>query len=216
MRPSPHAFTERVYAYLPAFYRDADAALDYPLLRWLSLLGDQAGEIEDLYTRIAYIPTDAGGPGGTSELTDPAVADRAWLSWLGQLVGVEVTPAMSDESARDAVSGGSSGWRAATKDAMATAAQSALTGSRHVTVHDHSVASPGDGGEWDVLLVTAPSETPSTAAVLAAVSEKNAKPAGVVLHHHAYEATWAQIDTAYPTWADRNGLTWRELQETGL
>lgn len=214
--PTVAAFTQRVYDELPQAYRDADQTLDYPLLRWLSLLGDQGGLLEALIDRIDLPDPADRKPGDTSALVDPARADAAWLPWLGQLVGVRLPAVIQGQAARDAIAGASGGFLAGTKTAVAAAAQSALTGSRHVSVYDHSVTTPGDGGQWDVLLVTGASETPSAALVLAAVTAKKAKPAGVVLHHRVYSATWTQITAAYPTWASRAGKTWRQIQETGL
>jgi hypothetical protein len=217
-RPIPSAFTERWYAALPEHYRDRDEGLDYPLLRWMSLLGDQAGEVFTLLTRIQYIPIDDGGvPGDTSDLADPSAADEAWLPWLGELVGVTLPPAVTGQAARDAVAGAVNGYQVGTKTAIANAARSGLTGSRYVSVYDHTISAPGDGGIWDVLIVTRAAETPDINAVINAVTTKNAKPAGVVLHYRAYTATWTAMETAYgPAWSARNGMTWAQLQEAGL
>lgn len=89
MRPDVSATTERLYGSLPAFYRDADEPLDWPLLRYLSLLGDQLGDLEELVDRIDFVRAeDVGSAGDTSDLVDPATADAAWLPWLAQLVGI--------------------------------------------------------------------------------------------------------------------------------
>lgn len=206
-QPVVAPFTQRVYERLPGFYRDADVDQGWTLLRYLSLLGDQAGEVDALYERIQYLPPDAGGASGdTSDLTDPTTADREWLAWLGQMLGVIVTPGMSDQAARDAVAFASGGWRAGTRAAMADAARSALTGTRYVRIYDHSdEMPPGDATQWDVLVVTRSSETPDPAVVLDAIVEKGAKPAGVVLHHQTYGATYAQVRAAKAgmTFADR-------------
>jgi hypothetical protein len=187
-RPAVTALTDRLYAQLPAMYRDADEPLDFPLLRFLSLLGDLAGEVDVLHDRVS-----ADEPGGRSELADPAVADLAWLPWMAQMVGVRLPPNLTGQAARDAVAFASSGYRGGTKAAVADAARSALIGARYVKIHDHSITEPGNGGEWDVLLVTRVSDTPDVQAVLDAVVSKRAKPAGVVLHHRAYSATYAQV-----------------------
>lgn len=217
-RPTVSAFTEQVYARLPQTYRDEDEPLDFPLLRFLSLIGDQGGELEVLLDRIAYVPVDDGGtPGDTSDLVDPATADDAWLRWLAQPVGVVLPPAVTGVAARDAIAGAVNGFQVGTKGAIAAAAASALTGTRYVSVYDHSIATVGDGGIWDVMLVTRTSETPDITAVATAVTSKNAKPAGVVLHFVAYTATWTAMETTYgPAWSARNGRTWAQLQEAGL
>jgi hypothetical protein len=187
-RPAVGDLTERLYSQLPAMYRDADEPLDFPLLRFLSLVGDLADEVDVLHDRLS-----ADELGQLSELADPAVADLAWLPWIAQLVGVRLLPDVTGQAARDAVAFASSGYRGGTKAAVADAARSALMGARYVKVHDHSITEPGNGGEWDVLLVTRVSDTPDVQAVLDAVVSKRAKPAGVVLHHRAYSATYAQV-----------------------
>lgn len=199
-RPDITAFTERLYASLPAAYRDADEQFDFPLLRFLSSLTDITAEVDVLHDRLS-----ADLAGEVSELADPAVANLEWLPWMAQLVGVRLMPNVTGQAARDAVAFASSGYRGGTKAAVADAARSALIGARYVKVHDHSITEPGNGGEWDVLLVTRVSDTPDVQAVLDAVVTKRAKPAGVVLHHRAYSATYAQVQggTTPDTYAGR-------------
>lgn len=199
-RPVVTAFTERLYASLPAMYQDADEPLDWPLLRFLSCLTDITAEVDTLHTRLSV-----DEPGELSELADPATADLGWLPWMAQLVGVRLMPDVTGQAARDAVAFASSGYRGGTKAAVADAARSALVGARYVKVHDHSITEPGNGGEWDVLLVTRVSDTPNVQAVLDAVVSKRAKPAGVVLYHRAYSATYAQVQggTTPDTYAGR-------------
>lgn len=215
--PVYSAEAERFWTLIPAMYRDADAG-DWLFKRYLSAMLDRLGEVGDLYRRIDYISlNDGGAAGDTSDLTNPQTADLSWLPWLAQLVGVDLDPALSEQAQRDAIAYASSGWMAATKSAVAAAAKSALTGSRYAVVYDHSIATVGDGGEWDVLIVTRTSETPDIDAVLTAIVDKRAKPAGVTLHHLAYAATWAQVEAAYPTWADWAAAgSWRAIEETGL
>jgi hypothetical protein len=212
-RPAVSAFTDQLYDRLPAFYRDADEPLDFPLLRWLSLLLDQAGEVAVLHDRIASTGLD-----DISELADPQTADLGWLPWLAQMVGVRLARDVTGQAARDAVQFASSGYRGGTKAAVADAAKSELNGSRYAQVYDHSTDTSviGAAGEWDVLIVTRQTETADVAAVLDAVVKKRAKPIGVVLYHRAYNATWGQVQTAFPTWADWNGKTWAQIQEAGL
>lgn len=212
-RPTVSALTDRLYDRLPAVYRDADEPQDFPLLRWLSLLVDQAGEVDVLHDRI--VPDNVAD---LSELADPATADLNWLPWIAQMVGVRLPRDVTGQAARDAVQFASSGYRGGTKAAVADAAKSELTGTRYATIYDHSTDSSviGAAGEWDVLIVTRTSETPDVAKVLDAVVKKRAKPAGVVLYHRAYTATWGAVQTAFPTWADWNGKTWGQIQEAGL
>lgn len=220
--PDVHPTTLAIYGRLEEFRRDADARLGYPLLRWLSLLGDQAGEISDLFDRIDVLPVEDGGdPDATSALTDPTAADAAWLPWLAQFVGVQLDESMTEAEQRDAVRYASSGLRAGTKTGVAAAAKTVLTGGKYAKVYDHAVPNAGGtldpGSQWDVTIVTRTSETPDPALVLATVVAKGAKPVGDVLHHQPYSATWAQIEAAFPTWADIEAAgTWRAVEEAGI
>lgn len=210
MSPAPavSATTTRLYESLPEVFRTADVGTGWTLLRYLDLVLGQADDVETLID--AFDPAD----GSVSQLVDPATADPTWLAWLAQLVGVELEPRLTEPEARDAVAFASSGWRAGNKAAIADAAKSALGGSKYLRVIPHRTDT-GPSGIWDVLLVTRMSETPDVGVVLATVIARGAKPAGVKLWHLAYSASWGQVEAAFPTWATRNGLTWRELEETG-
>jgi hypothetical protein len=206
------------YESLPQHYRDADASLGWPLYKWLAGVGIEYGKVAALIEDIDYVtPDDGGAPGDTSTLTDPSVAPVAWLPWIAQLVGVPLRADLTDAEKRDAIAFASAGWRAGTKTAVADAAKTELTGTRFARVYDHSIFDPGDGGEWDVLIITRNSETPDPARVLTAVSRRAAKPAGVMLYHRAYEASWDTVSATYPTWAaiDATGR-WDAVQEAGL
>ena len=209
-RPIVGAATERLYLLLPEFYRTADIKLDYPLLRFLATLGDQASEAQDII--------DAWY--STGSLVDPVLGDADWLDWQAQLVGVDLDPDMTEQEKRDAINGAPSGWRAGSKGALADAAKTTLTGSKYAKVYDHSTDVPGTigtAGEFDVLLVTRASETPDAAATLASVIRKGAKPAGVILYHRSYEASWSAIATAFPTWAAWGAAgSWASIMEAGL
>lgn len=214
--------TMRLYERLPEYIRLADArqtmpnGLSHPLLRFISSVVDTASEVERTIQRLDY---DLDGGNTTSDLVDPRTADARWLPWLGQLVGARITPNLSEAEARDAVLYASAGFRAGTKQAVADAAKTELTGAKAARVYDHSTDTAGGLGtatQWDVLIVTRPSETPSIAAVIAAVERRNAKPAGVVLHYATYEASWAAIHANLPTWGHWRGKTWRTIQEVGI
>lgn len=218
--------TERVYARLPLRCREDDAAGGYGLKLLLSCIADRTDNVSELVARFTYLPgvdreteivRELLGPdrGASSDLVDPARADAEWLVWLAQIPGVTLAENLPVPAQRDAIAGAVNGWAAGTPDSIKAAAGTALTGTRYVQVMPHSIAARGDGGRWDILLVTRASETPDVDAVLAAVSAANAVPAGAILHHRAYTATWAAVEAAYPTWADRNGLTWAQLQEAG-
>jgi hypothetical protein len=198
-RPTVTATTERIYARgIPLFMRDADAAEPsgggYPLLRFLSLLGDLLDHVEVLRARIDYIDlADGGVPGDTSDLVDPDTADTAWLNWLGQLVGV----ARGDRTAvemRAAITNASSGWRAGSQAAVRAEVQPLLTGTKHLIIADHYTA------EWTVALVTLASETAATTAAAILAAAGRTKPAGVTFVHDI-GLSWAELEAHYPTWS---------------
>lgn len=216
--------TEDFYESLPYIYRELDPLQPipnggYPLKKWVAGLTEQLGQIEAVIDAADYEPADSRelDSQADSQLTDPDTAPVQWLPWVGQLVGVQVNTLLSEAEQRDQVRGAVSGFSGGTKKALIAAAQSALTGTRHVELYDHSINNPHDGGgEWDVLVVTRTNETPSPAAVLQAIADKRAKPAGVLLHMRSYQASWDQLATSRPTWADWDGKTWTQVEETGI
>ena len=210
LTPDPGPTLARLYERLPEHYRAYDETAGFPLYRWLAGVLSEQGAVEVLIDRL-------GGASSESDLADPDRADVAWLPWMAQLVGARLAAGMSVAEQRDAVKYASAGWRAGTRQAVADAVRSELTGTRFAQVYDHSVVRPGDGGVWDVLIVTRGSETPDVPAVLAAAVRRGAKPAGVRLYHRTYDVPWSTLMAAYPTWANYPaGVTWARLMETGL
>lgn len=214
--PPLEDFTTRLYGRLPEVYRYLDETADggpVPLRGYVSLLGDVANEVEVLFDRIDYRTLEEGGT--ASDASDLVKADRAedaWLPWLAQLVGAYFEGTGDVAGRRAIVDAASSGWRAGTRDAIAAAAKSVLTGTQSLRVDTHYQGNP-----WYVRLVTRSSESPSSTVVLQAVVRRRAKPAGVRLFHTAYEATWTQILAIRSTWSGWNGAgTWARLMETGL
>lgn len=207
VKPAVGVTSDRMYRRLPEFYRVADIGQDYALLRLIASVNDQVSDMEEI----------VNGWYQNATLVDPQHADVTWLPWLAQLVGVELNTATTEQAQRDAIQYASAGWSAGTKQAMMAAAQSALTGTKHVELYTRSVTTAGDGTVWDILLVTSLLETPSVPAVLQAVVDKGAKPAGVVLHHRAYSITWATFEATYPTWnAIEAKGSWQAIENTGL
>lgn len=205
--PAVHPHTGRVYAELPEFYRDADPGTDYTLLRFMALVLDQEGGIEDLVDRL---DPDIGTG---SDLVDPQHADPAWLPWLGQLVGVvDLPPDLTVEEQRNAVAGAVGGWRAGTREGIATAGRTALVGGTgYVEVIPHY------GGDPFVIGLTVdPATAPANLDdVAAAVEAARARPAGIRLTVTIYAASWDTIEAHYPTWADVDAVaSWANLQRT--
>jgi hypothetical protein len=194
--------TMRIYGRLPEFYRAADATAgsypnDFPLLRYISLIGDQGADIEVLLNRFSYVPPFAGGtPGSTCDLVNPVTADSAWLPWMAQLYGVALTAGMTVPEQRAAIGNATAGFLAGSRQSIINIAMSQLTGGQHVQLVDHANNDP-----WQVQIITRASETPQPSTVVSAVIAANAKPAGVALTQIYYEATWATVEAALPTWA---------------
>lgn len=238
----PHMSTlaDRLYQRLPEVYRTMDAANDqYAFKRYLAGLLVGAGQVDDTYERIAGDqPVGPATPEPwalsadelevwrlsrrtrLSALGDPVQADTAWLPWIAQLVGARLDPAASEAERRDTIRYATSGWRGGTRGAIADAAKTALTGTKYALVVPHMVPAFHGGLEpglvWDISIVTRSSETPDPGAVLDAIARKGVKPAGAVLHHGVYGATWDQVEAVYPLWSDWDGATWNELEAAGL
>jgi hypothetical protein len=149
------ATVERLYARLPEFIRTADLDQDYAAKRYLSLVGDRAGELEILIDRIDYVTTNDGGTiGDTSALVDPATADAAWLPWLAQLVGVR-SGDLPTGALREAIGNAELGWQVGSQAAVIAAAQAHLTGTKTVTILRNYL-----GDQWRVRITTYTTETP--------------------------------------------------------
>lgn len=201
--PAVSALTRRWYDSLPELYTHADelepSGGGYPLLRYLSLLGDQAGAVEALGDRV-----DGG------ELTDPYRADPGWLDWLGQFVGVRVPGGTPDAVKRDLIDGGSAGWQAGTRGSIAVAAKRHLSGTQYATV------APSTTDRWTIRVVVRADEAPTPLSLVAdAIVEDGAKPAGFVLEVIAYTPTWDNIDGLGGTWADHQQSTWSQVDASG-
>lgn len=225
-RPEPTAATERIYAHVPAAYRDEDESLDFPLLRYTSLEGDIVGEIEDLVDRINYVPPrDGGAAGDTSDLADPATTLPRWLSWLAMHRGIDASTRTAAET-RAAIAG-ANGQRPGSNGAIKRAVQSVLSGNRIVRLIRHvdgdewklrvqifSGESPGftydelsaEFATYDEFAAAYPSydSIPSSAAVLAVAMTE--KPAGVELELEVLlGATYDDLSAEFATYDDLTG-----------
>lgn len=205
--------TERIYGNLPEVWRVQDALANWALKRYLSGVTEQFGDLDVMVDRFDYDALPDGAPGDTSDLVDPTVADAAWLPWLAQLVGQTIVS--SNEAITRARIASANKFKTGTKAAMAEVAKNVLTGEQRINIYDHSVAAPGDGGQWDLLIVTKSSETTSSPA--AEIIRVGAKPAGIILHEDTFETTWDAIEAGLPTWADWEAAgSWAAIEETGL
>lgn len=238
--PYMSALVHRLYHRLPEIYRVMDGRdMTWVFKRYLGGALAVAGGIDDTVDKlVGYNPVGPAMPEPwalnaddlsqwrearrdvKSLLGDPVNAPMEWLPWIAQLLGAKIDQAASEQEQRDTVIYATSGWRGGTRAAIADAARTALTGTRYARVVPHYMAAVGggiaEGDIWDITIVTLDSETPDPGEVLGAVLRKGVKPAGVVLHHATYEASWDQQEAVYPTWADRDAATWSQLAEAGL
>lgn len=158
--PFYSAATEEMWARLPEHFRRMDALNGWPMKKYISLMGDQLQEIDDLVDDIDFTPLDdEGEPGDTSAMVDPNVAPARWLPWLAQLFGLRIAGTGTEQN-RSEVVAAAAGFNAGTKEAVAAAAKSTLVGERYAAVYPRSNSTAiGAGDEWDLLLVTRASET---------------------------------------------------------
>lgn len=185
--PSVTATTDRIYQRLPEHYRNADALqgpLNLPLLRYLSLTGDQLDEISDLADRVG------------TDLMDPDATPVFALDWLAQFVGEQLMPLLSVTKKRDTIKFHES-WGSGEPGALIAKVQTILTGTKRVTLVEHW------GGNGLVIAVwTYASESPAPAIVLAAVLSQ--KPAGIGLADVSPVKpglTWYDAAKQYATWS---------------
>ena len=194
VRPVVTAFTEDLYDSLPEAYRFPDAALDYPLLRFLSIEGDSVGGV--LRTLIDRI--DPATNGGVSALLDANQADPGWLPWLAQLRGISLPASATLAARRAAIAGAAAGYGAGTVASFQAALAPILTGTKTVRAFPRSVA--GDGTVFDILVLTRPEETPTPSAVVPTLLAAGVKPAGFVLHAGLLIASYAHLRDVHGTY----------------
>lgn len=133
---------------------------------------DRSGQLRRFIGAVAFdldLIDQIVGEGENDEPTWTAAfdLDRApayTLKWLGQFVGVEVTPAMSEAEAREAIRM-PTGYKVGTHEAIIAGIQRLLTGTKRVVIR------PRTPGPEDLYIRTLASETPDPAAVLREIRE---------------------------------------------
>ena len=240
--PTFSVTTERIYDKLPDIYREVDATVDYAFKKYISSVTDVLGDVDLLVERFRYRSqielefrkryaqrfttythpgrvNNAPPLGSTSDLVDPRSADASWLPWLGQLVGVQVDVNAPIIDTRDSIFFASSGYRAGSKDALEKAARSVLSGSRYAVALPHTKVVTGQlvaGNVWDLTILTRDDESPSSFILLQAVNKPTLKPAGVILYHRTYTASWDALEAALPYWSDWETTTWAAIELAGM
>lgn len=159
---------EYVWRLLPDYVRgDDDGTLE-------GFLGSATVASLGPALRIADVADPDTSVTRTAELANPAAAPRAWLRWLGYLVGINVDT-IADADKRSAIADSSTLQRRGSVRAIIRAVQQTLTGSRSCRVYWNLSGSD----PYLLTVVTLTSQTPDSIATLAAAVTE--KPAGVDL-----------------------------------
>lgn len=185
---------------LPQVYRDADG-VDQPLLHWLDGIGAVALQaVTDTQARLA-----------AGDLVDPDAADPGWLRWLAQMLGVQLAAGSSVADQRHAIAGASVGWARGTTNAIATAAATALTGSKWVVVK------PSPTIAWTINVYVRADEAPNPLSRIVDVVEASGqRPAGYAIAVVLFTPSWDNIDNTFATWDDAGQpSTWSQVDSLG-
>lgn len=183
-RPATTPFQEDLYGQLGA-WKDADFG-KWDLLHY-------CGAIASMFDQIEKYARDDGDFPGWSILLDPDRCPVEALPFLAQFVGVRLPSTLTEQQQRDRIKG-TDGFKRGTPGAIMDAARIHLTGNKTVFMRER------DGGAYNLTVVTYVSETPDSAAVLAALIEQ--KPAGIILTYQTVAgATYLLIRVSYPTYS---------------
>jgi len=150
--------------------RDADLGSDYLTLRYLAGAGVPTVKAVDMLT-IADADTSVTG---TCEMANPQAIPRAYLRWLGWLVGID-TGSLAESEIRSAISDAAVTQRRGSLSALRTVIARTLTGSQSVRIY----VNPSGDDPYLISVVTETDQTPDGAATLAAALSE--KPAGMHL-----------------------------------
>ena len=172
------------------------------------------------YARPAGLETGSLGfapIGETSDLLDARTSDSSWLAYIAQLIGADISDLATVTDRRDAIIFNYLGFRAGSTEALQDSAKRVLTGTKFVRVYPHRDGAGNSifsiGTQWDILIITKNEETSNFEDIVNEVLRKGAKPAGVVLHHIAYNVTWEIIETFFSTWSNIESLSsWDNLE----
>jgi phage tail P2-like protein len=174
-----------VYRLLPDYIRDADAGT------LSTFLGKATASAMGPALRLADVGDPDTSVTGTAELSNPAAAPRTWLAWLAWLVGIDLAN-IPDAEKRTAISESSTLQRRGSKRSIIRATQRELTGSKSCRVYWNLTGSD----PYEITVVTLTSQTPDSAAALAAAVTE--KPAGVdMVLQDVAGATYAELAVEY-------------------
>lgn len=159
-----------IYALLEP-YTEVDAANGYALRTIVEGIAKTLTDLDEIVRE---------GPNGQtrwSSIMDATRCPPEGLAWLGQIVGTRLIPGDTLDTHRARV-GAADGLRRGSPAQMTLAAQRLLTGNKTVFISERT------SDAWHFSVRTRTSETPSSAAVLAALTA--AKPAGLILDYATF------------------------------
>lgn len=214
--PTLHPAAEQVWRLVPDYMQAADEATDWTLRRYVGAAGVGLEKANELLTLV----DPATSVTGTCELINPAATPRAYLAWLGWLVGID-TSVLPDADVRGVIADAVTSQRRGSVAAIAAAVRRTLIGSKDVVVlvkppdpdypsWDYDEAGEDysadvrryDGGitdPWAIIVITKTIQTPDeSVTLLAAVGEK---PAGALLELQTLAGmAYAELSAAYVTY----------------
>lgn len=153
-------------------------------------------EVEQLTTE------RADGLPGYANLLDINAVRSDFLGWLGQFVGANLMPGLTDAQQRQYIASlpGFNRCRPAT---IISAVQATLTGAQYVDLQERA------GGAWKYTVVTKPSQTPNPALTRAAIQAQKPGPdqfTHLLTESATYQwaagqyASYTALKAAYPTY----------------
>lgn len=208
--PDPLLVGDRLYGSLPEMYRTADTTAagpgqtPLPLYQLLHAIGEQADWPLYYADRMA-----------ARELTDPDLADDAWIPWLAQASGIsQSTSTTAVADMRAGIAGKQQAAQPGTPAAIIALVRTWLTGSKVCNIVPTSTA-------WTIAVqVRADEMNGMTATQLKdRILATGLVPAGFTLNISNALPTWGQIDAAFgSTWGakDTNFPLWQDIDSYGV
>lgn len=195
--------TDRWYDLLPAMYWDADGQDTSTSAGW-PLYG-----FMDSCASVLVDPTTIASRIADGQLTDPALADDAWIPWLAQAVGVYGSGVAEW---RQRLANLTTSAAVGSRDYLTILTQTFLSGTKSCTV---TSAEP-----WGIRITVRADELDliggSTDTLTAALYATGRIPSGFLIQCVTASETWAQIAAIMPTWSASTGATWARLGSIGL
>lgn len=160
-----------VYARLEP-YAEADETNGWALRSIVEAMTKMYVDIDEL------VRDSLAGDPGWSALFDATRAPPEALSWLAQIVGTTIQRGDDLATTRSKIAGAESGIRRGSLATMRAAAARLLTGNKTIVVTERT------SDAWHFAIRTRTVETPSSAAVLAALNAE--KPAGLIMDYATF------------------------------